>query len=257
MGFAILGGAPNSRGSNLKSHQTKLSNPTNGSNARTVNRDLDNFGMTTFYRVCIAKLKHFDRWDVLVGWVVGIWTAVLSLAIGMLFAFAGIANSAEPPKADGKIVITGGESFSLNPTVDYGNGYLVDFDVPPEACQSKTYEWTDDALKCVGRVIQDSGLPLLEPGLRGAIMESQRDFHLGAQNMYRLQAAAYLTPEFIDFKNAETATKQLSAAMEKLQDTARAICKAGGTEYSAPAVGCIKTQTAMGMVAEALSRNKE
>ena len=146
------------------------------------------------------------------------------------------------------------ESFSLNPTIDYGTVQMLEMDVPPGECQSKTYEWADGSLKCVGRVIQESGIPLLEPGLRGAIMESQRDFHLSAQNMYRFQAAAYLTPQFIDFKNAETATKQQSAAMEKLQDMARSICKAGATEYSSSAVGCIKTQTAGGMMAEALSK---
>ncbi len=189
--------------------------------------------------------------------VLGIIGVVL-LSLAILVLLAGLAQAAEIPKADGKIVITGGESFSLNPTVDYGPPTIsIDWDVPPEACQSKTYEWADGALKCIGRVVQESGIPLLEPGLRGAIMEIQRDFHLTAQNMYRFQALAYLTPEWIDFKNAETATKQQSAAMEKLQDTARVICEAGATEYSGSAVGCVKTKTARGAIGEALSWNEE
>ncbi len=168
--------------------------------------------------------------------------------------FYCIGSAAELPKADGKIVITGGESFSLNPTVDYRLPTIsIDWDVPPEACQSKTYEWTDGALKCIGRVIQESGIPLLEPGLRGATMEAQRDFHLAAQNMYRLQAVAYLTTEWIDFKNAETVAKRLSEAMEKLQNMARAICEAGNTEYSGPMVACVKTATAGGLISKALS----
>jgi len=130
----------------------------------------------------------------------------------------------------------------------------IDWDVPPEVCQSKTYEWTDDSLKCIGRVIQDSGLPLFEPGLRSSIMETQRDYHLSAQNMYRLQAAAFLTTEWIDFKNAETVVKTQSAAMEKLQDIARAICKASDTEYSGTQVGCVKTQTAQSLISKALTK---
>ena len=145
------------------------------------------------------------------------------------------------------------DSFSLNPTLDYGNRSFGVWDVPPEVCQSKTYEWTDGALKCIGRVIQDSGIPLLEPGLRGATMEAQRDFHVAAQDMYRLQALAYLTPEWIDFKNAEMVTKQKSEAMEKMQAVARGICEAGKTEYSGPAVGCIKTETARGLISKALT----
>ena len=88
-------------------------------------------------------------------------------------------------------------------------------------------------------------------------MELQRDFHVGAQNMYRLQAAAYLTQPWIDFKNAEAIVKALSENMQKMQDVARDICKAGDTEYSGPTVGCIKTETARGLIAKALSGNKD
>ncbi len=135
--------------------------------------------------------------------------------------------------------------------------YEIDWDVNPNECQSKMYEWVEGKLKCVGRVIQESGIPLLEPGLRGAIMEQQRDFHVGAQNMYRLQAAAYLTQPWIDFKNAESIVKVLSQEMQKMQDVARVICEAGNTEYDGPSVGCIKTETAQGLMAKALSGKKD
>jgi len=135
--------------------------------------------------------------------------------------------------------------------------YEIDWDVNPDVCESKLYEWADGKLKCVGRVVQESGIPLLEPGLRGAIMENQRDFHLGAQNMYRLQVIAYSTQEWIDFKNAESVVKVLSQNMQNMQDVARDICKRGNTEYSGPTVGCIKTETAQGLMAKALTENKE
>ncbi len=136
--------------------------------------------------------------------------------------------------------------------------YEIDWDVNPNECQSKMYEWVvEGKLKCVGRVIQESGIPLLEPGLRGAIMEKQRDFHVGAQNMYRLQAAAYLTQPWLDFKNAETVVKALSQDMQKMQDVARVICEDGNTEYDGPTVGCIKTETALGIMAKALTTDKD
>ncbi len=135
--------------------------------------------------------------------------------------------------------------------------YEIDWDVDPDVCESKLYEWADGKLKCVGRVVQDSGIPLLEPGLRGAIMEAQRDYHLAGQNMYRLQAVAYLTQPWIDFKNAEMMTKIQSQKMGALQDVARDICERGNTEYSGPMVGCVKTETAQGLMAKALTGNKD
>jgi hypothetical protein len=135
--------------------------------------------------------------------------------------------------------------------------YEIDWDVNPSECQSKMYEWTDGKLKCVGRVVQDSGVPLLEPGLYNAIMEAQRDTHLAGQNMYRLQAVLYTTQSWVDFKNAESIVKVKSQEMAKLQDIAREICKSGNTEYSGPLVGCVKTKTAQGLMAKALSGNKE
>ncbi len=136
--------------------------------------------------------------------------------------------------------------------------YEIDWDVNPNKCQSKLYEWAvEGKLKCVGRVVQDSGIPLLEPGLVGAITVKQRDFHLGAQNMYRLQVVAYSTQQWIDFKNAESIVKVLSQEMQKMQDVARVICEAGNTEYDGPSVGCIKTETARGLMAKALSGKKD
>jgi len=158
------------------------------------------------------------------------------------------------------ITISGGLEAGnpLDGTVTLPNGttYEIDWDVRPDACQSKIYEWADGKLKCVGRVIQESGVPLLEPGFVGALTEMQRDFHVGAQNMYRLQAVAYLTQPWIDFKNAESQVKVLSEKMQKMQDVARAICEAGDTEYDGPTVGCVKTETARGLIAKALSKNK-
>ncbi len=163
------------------------------------------------------------------------------------------------------LVIVCGYGFAQEPEIGKAtipfNGigpvtYEIDWDVDPNECQSKMYEWAvEGKLKCVGRVIQDSGIPLLEPGLRGAIMENQRDFHVGAQNMYRLQAVAYLTQPWIDFKNAESQVKVLSQVMQKMQDVARVICEAGDTEYDGPSVGCIKTETARGLMAKALTRD--
>lgn len=155
----------------------------------------------------------------------------------------------------------GEEKIPFNGIIETGiirdSGYEINWDVPPDACESKMYSWVEGKLKCVGRVIQESGIPLLEPGLRSAIMEAQRDFHVSAQNMYRLQAAAYLTQPWIDFKNAESLAKVLSVGMQKKQDVARVICESGNTEYDGPSVGCIKTETALGLMAKALTGNKD
>ena len=235
--------------------------------------------MTTFYRVCATKLKHFDWWGVLVGWVAGIWTAVLSITLMTLLAFVGVAQAAELSKAaefpvvteaprplrPGELPTVGGitldrgvdvPGLKFNPEIPTYTSVPI-WDVPPEACQSKTYEWTEGAFKCIGRVIQESGIPLLEPGLRGAVMESQRDYHLSAQKMYRLKAAVYLTPQWLNFKNAEELMKRGSEAMEKLQDMARAICGTGNTKYSGSMVACVKTETAGGMISKALSRREK
>jgi len=93
--------------------------------------------------------------------------------------------------------------------------------------------------------------------LHNAIMENQRDFHLGAQNMYRLQVVAYSTQAWLDFKNAESAVKVLSLNMQKMQDVARVICEEGNTEYDGASVGCIKTETARGLMSKALTRTED
>ncbi len=144
-----------------------------------------------------------------------------------------------------------------NPSITFGAGTMVVLDTMPEQCQSKLYEWSEDSFKCVGTVVQDSGLPLFEPGFRTALLEAQRNMHLAAQNMYRFQANAYLTPEYLDFKNAETLTKIESGRLKALQDKARAICDAAGSQYDGPKVACVKKETGMGLISKALSRKEK
>lgn len=164
---------------------------------------------------------------------------VLSFGQGSEIAIAGLEAN-----------VSGPAGIWIGPD---GTTVSIDWDQPPEKCLSGLYQWTGDGLQCVGQIVQADGVPRLDSGLRTAVLESQRDYHVSTQNMYAAQVSWQRTLEYLDFKNKEEFAKQLSEAMETLQNRARAICAAEGTEYQSSSVSCIKTESAMAKYAKALA----